>query len=103
MLNRYETRTKIVATLGPASWDEPMLSRLMEAGVDVARINCSHADHESIRRQVARVRRASSRVERPVSILLDLQGPKIRIGKVPAPFDLAAGDVLTVVMSNDYL
>ena len=96
-----ETRTKIVATLGPAAWDEPTLTHLLEAGVDVARINCSHADHESIRRQVARVRRAAMRLNKPTAILLDLQGPKIRTGKVPQPLQLADGDILTVVMSPD--
>ena len=54
------TRTKIVATLGPASWDEPMLSQLLAAGVDVARINCSHTNADGIRKQVARVRRAAA-------------------------------------------
>ena len=77
-----QTRTKIVATLGPASWDEPMLTNLLQAGVDVCRINCSHADHESIRRQVSRVRRAAMKLAQPVGILLDLQGPKIRTSKV---------------------
>ncbi len=101
--DRFETRTKIVATLGPASWDDPMLSNLIEAGVDVCRINCSHADHESIRRQVARVRRAASKLGRPVAILQDLQGPKIRISKVDVPIDLAVGDVLTVVMDDHYV
>ena len=98
-----ETRTKIVATLGPAAWDEPTLTQLLETGVDVARINCSHADHESIRRQVARVRRASMRLGKPTAILLDLQGPKIRTGKVPTPLELKDGDVLTVVMSPDVI
>ena len=98
-----QTRTKIVATLGPATWDEPILTSLLSAGVDVCRINCSHADHESIRRQVARVRRAAMRLGQPVAILLDLQGPKIRTGKVPAPLVLAAGDTLTIVMSSTLL
>ncbi|MCB9688534.1 MAG: pyruvate kinase [Alphaproteobacteria bacterium] len=98
-----DTRTKIVATLGPATWDEPMLTRVLEAGVDVARINCSHADHESIRRQVARVRRAAMKLRKPTAILLDLQGPKIRTGKVPTPLPLAQGDVLTVVMDESYV
>src|SRR5688500_2420539 len=97
-----ETRTKIVATLGPATWDEPMLSRLLEAGVDVCRINCSHADHDSIRRQVARVRRAAMKLQKPTAILIDLQGPKIRTGRVPHPLVLAAGDVLTIVMDEDF-
>jgi pyruvate kinase len=101
--SRRETRTKIVATLGPASWDEPMLSRLIETGVDVCRINCSHTDADGIRRQVARVRRAAGRIDHPVAILLDLQGPKIRIGKVNEPIELGIGDVLTVVMSQDFV
>ena len=100
---RRETRTKIVATLGPASWDEPVLTQLIQAGVDVCRINCSHTDADGIRRQVARVRRAAGKLDQAVAILLDLQGPKIRIGKVPTPIDLGVGDVLTVVMSSDYL
>jgi pyruvate kinase len=97
-----QTRTKIVATLGPASWDEPMLTDLLSSGVDVCRINCSHADHDSIRRQVARVRRSAMRLAQPVAILLDLQGPKIRTGPVATPLPLAPGDVLTVVMSSTF-
>jgi len=98
-----ETRSKIVATLGPATWDEPILTEVLKAGVDVCRINCSHADHESIRRQVARVRRAAMRLGKPTAILLDLQGPKIRTGKVPVPLSLEKGDILTVVMDEDYV
>ncbi len=98
-----ETRSKIVATLGPATWDEPMLSEVLKSGVDVCRINCSHADHEGIRRQVARVRSAAIKLGVPKAILLDLQGPKVRTGKVPVPLVLAKGDVLTIVMSEDYL
>jgi len=97
------TRTKIVATLGPATWDEPMLTQLLQTGVDVVRINCSHADHAAIRRQVARVRQAAMRLHKPTAILLDLQGPKIRTGKVPLPLVLARGDVLTVVMSSEFV
>ncbi len=93
-------RTKIVATIGPASWDEPILSDLLVAGVDVVRINCSHSDHDGIRRQVARVRRASARLGKAVAILLDLQGPKIRVGSIPTPLHLAPGDLLTVVMDD---
>jgi len=98
-----ETRTKIVATLGPATWDEPVLTKMLQAGVDVVRINCSHADHAAIRRQVARVRRAAMQLQRPTAILLDLQGPKIRTGKAERPVELGSGDVLTVVMDPDLL
>lgn len=98
-----QTRTKIVATLGPACWDEPQLTQIIQAGVDVCRINCSHADHESIRRQVARVRRAAARIDTPVAILLDLQGPKIRTSKVLEPVELAVGDILTVKMTDAHV
>jgi len=94
-------RTKIVATLGPASFDADVLGRMIEAGVDVCRVNCSHSDHASIRRQVALVRAASGRLGKPVALLLDLQGPKVRVGPLHAPVDLASGDLLTVVMSDE--
>lgn len=100
---RIETRTKIVATLGPASWDTERLLELICAGVDVFRINCSHSDHDAIRRQVARVRRAAMSEDRPIAILLDLQGPKIRTGRVDTPLTLDTGDILTIVMSEDLL
>lgn len=95
-------RTKIVATIGPASRDLATLRELMRAGVDVCRLNCSHANPDALRSDIARIRRLSSELDRPVAILLDLQGPKIRTGKVPAPLELAAGDVLTIVMALDY-
>jgi pyruvate kinase len=97
-----ETRTKIVATLGPASWAPDRLVELIGAGVDTFRINCSHSDHAGIRRQVARVRRAAAEAAKPVSILLDLQGPKIRTGPAEVPTELASGDILTVVMDDTY-
>ena len=55
--DNHETATKIVATIGPASWDYDTLRALIQAGVDVCRINCSHSDHQGIRRLVARVRK----------------------------------------------
>ena len=83
-------RTKIVATLGPA-WDDPVrMQALLDGGVDVVRINASHADHEGIRRQVSRVRRASAKLGKPVAILLDLQGPKIRVGDLDQPLPLGS-------------
>lgn len=100
---RFETGTKIVGTLGPASWDEDRLAELIQAGLDVARINASHSDHAGIRRQVSRVRRVSYQLGMPVAVLLDLQGPKIRLSKVDGALDLGKGDILTVVMSNDVI
>ncbi|MCB9777023.1 MAG: pyruvate kinase [Alphaproteobacteria bacterium] len=92
-------KTRIVATIGPASRDPEMLRRLLDAGVDVCRVNCSHADAESIRTDVSRIRRAAMGLERSVAILLDLQGPKIRTGP-GKPVQLGRGDVLTVVMDD---
>ncbi len=92
-------RTKIVATLGPASRPPDVLAALVEQ-VDVFRINCSHSDADSIRRDVAHVRRASLSAQRHVAILLDLQGPKIRTSKMKAPLELLPGDVLEIVMDE---
>lgn len=93
-------RTKIVATLGPASREPETLQALIDAGVDVFRINCSHGDAESIRRDVAHVRRATLKSGRYIALLLDLQGPKIRTSKMKAPLELRAGDILEVVMDE---
>ena len=94
-------RTKIVATIGPASRDPETIAALVTAGVDVFRVNCSHASPEAIREAVARVRRAARAADRAIAILLDLQGPKIRVGKVLAPIALVTGSTLTVVMDED--
>lgn len=96
-------RTKIVATLGPASRSAEMLGALIDAGVNVIRINCSHSSAESIREMVARTRRLATQKQLPVGILLDLQGPKIRTGDLDAPIELGSGDVLTVVMDEHYV
>jgi len=74
--------TKIVATLGPSSSSEEMVGALIRAGVDVFRLNFSHGEHETHREHVARIRRVSRDAGRPIAILQDIQGPKIRIGKV---------------------
>ena len=95
-------RTRIVATIGPASRDPSTLRELMRAGVDVCRLNCSHANPDALRSDIARIRRPSAELDRPVAILLDLQGPKIRTGPVSQPLQLVAGDVLTIVMDPDY-
>jgi pyruvate kinase len=73
-------RTKIVATIGPASRDPDTLARMVQAGLDVARLNFSHGDRDLHAENAARVRAASAAVGRPVAILQDLPGPKLRIG-----------------------
>src|SRR5574341_545868 len=75
-------RTKIVATIGPSSREPQMLRSLIEAGVDVARLNMSHADHNIHAENIRRIRAAAQELNRPVAILADLQGPKLRVGKI---------------------
>lgn len=74
-------RAKIVCTLGPASSSPEKLRQLIEAGMDVARLNFSHGDHETHARNLEILRAEARRAGRPVAALLDLQGPKIRVGK----------------------
>ena len=93
-----DRHTRIVATIGPVSRDPETLHRLLDRGVDVCRINCSHSNAESIRSDVARIRRTASELGRSTGILLDLQGPKIRTGRIDPPLNLNRGDCLTVVM-----
>ena len=80
-----DRKAKIVATIGPASQDEVVLERLILAGVNVARMNFSHGTHEEHAERIAIIRRISEKLNKPVGILQDLQGPKIRVGELPAP------------------
>jgi len=77
----YWRRTKIVATLGPASSDEKTLTKLIKLGVDVFRLNMSHGDHDQHRATAALIRKLTNKHNRHVAILMDLCGPKIRAGK----------------------
>ena len=71
-------RIKILATLGPASSDSAMIRRLFEAGADVFRINMSHTSHDKMRELVKTIRNVESSYGRPIGILVDVQGPKLR-------------------------
>src|SRR6201995_2522170 len=73
-------RIKILATLGPASSDSAMIRRLFEAGADIFRINMSHTSHDKMRELVATIRNVESSYGRPIGVLVDLQGPKLRLG-----------------------
>jgi len=89
---------KIVCTLGPASNSSEMIVRLMHAGMDVARLNFSHGTHEDHARTIKRVREASARLSKPIGILADLQGPKIRTGALKGrqPVQLVKGQRFTI-------
>jgi len=81
---RRRRRIKIVATLGPASSERAVIAELFKAGADVFRINMSHASHDGMRERVAMIRSLEEEFGRPIGILVDLQGPKLRVGEFEA-------------------
>jgi len=81
-------RTKIVCTLGPASSSPELIRELVRGGMNVARVNMSHGTHDQHRAMIRAVREAEQEVDRPVSVLADLQGPRIRVGNLEAPRQL---------------
>ena len=78
---RRRRRTKIIATLGPSSSSMEVLTRLFQAGADVFRLNFSHGSHEDHAARIAMIRDLEQRFERPIGILADVQGPKLRVGR----------------------
>ena len=88
-------KTKIIATLGPACSSKTMMSRLISSGVDVFRVNFSHADHKEVERIVADIRALSTKHNKHISILGDLQGPKIRLGNILPDTVIKKGDSIT--------
>lgn len=90
-------RTKIVCTIGPASSDPAVLRAMVDAGMNVARINFSHGTHAGHAKVIAAVRAIAKETGRPVAILGDLQGPRIRIGDLPATLDIVPGTGYTFV------
>ena len=94
-------RTKIVATIGPASRDPETLKRMLDAGIDVARLNFSHGDRELHAENAARVRAASDAAGRPVALLQDLPGPKLRIGAIRDDLaELKPGERLVLICGS---
>ncbi len=95
-------RTKIIATLGPASASDDVIRELIAAGVDVFRLNFSHGTHDGHAAVIDRVRRASKEAGRIVALLQDLSGPKIRTGKLRGggPVPLKTGDVLSIAVGD---
>lgn len=90
-------RTKIVATVGPASWDPPVLEDLIRAGVDVFRLNFSHGDGPTHLRVIRDIREISERIDMEVGILGDLPGPKLRVGDYPGGVvDIVHGSTVTI-------
>jgi len=94
-------KAKIVATIGPASDSEEMLECLMNSGVNVARLNFSHGTHDQYATLITRIRTVAGRLGIAVGILQDLQGPKIRVGNLPAPIQLEDEEHVTLYATED--
>lgn len=95
---RKRTKTKIVATLGPSSSDYETIKKLVEAGVTVFRINTSHGEKEEHAEKIRIIRQIEKELNKNLPVLIDLQGPKIRVGKLPNPIEIKKGQ--EIVLEN---
>lgn len=103
MIKSQYRRTKIVATIGPASSSPEMIRQLISAGMDVARLNFSHGNYDDHAKVIQTLRSVSGELNRPVTILQDLQGPKIRVGKLGGKvIPLVGGQKVTIVPENEF-
>jgi len=94
-------RTKIIATIGPATDNDETIEQLILAGVNVARLNMSHATHEQATGSVERIRRISKKLNRHIGILMDTQGPAIRTGNLETDLNLTPGDVVALTVCGE--
>jgi len=94
-------RTKIIATIGPATDSPEMLEKMIVAGMNVARINMSHAREDTVRSIVKSIREISDRLGVTVGILMDLQGPAIRTGDLSCELDLAPGQKIALTVRGE--
>jgi pyruvate kinase len=94
------SRTKIIGTIGPATEDIGTIIALRKAGLDIIRINFSHGTHEEHAAVIDNIRKAEKQVGGPIPILGDLCGPKLRLGPLKEPFELKAGDTLTITIED---
>lgn len=92
-------KTKVVCTIGPATWDREKLFRLADEGMSVARLNMSHGDHASHKKVVDLVKEYNKLGRNTVAIMLDTKGPEVRSGDLAAPIDLVAGDKYTFTIN----
>jgi len=98
-MTAHVRRTKIVATIGPASSSPEAVAALIQAGMDGARLNMSHGNHDDHRMRAMRVREAEAESGRPIALIADLQGPKLRVGELAEPIVLERG--ATVVIAGE--
>lgn len=96
-----QKRAKIICTLGPTSNSEEMITKLAKSGMDVARMNFSHGSHEEHLERINLVRKVSEKINKPIAVLMDLQGPKIRIGTFSkGPVSVKTGDEFTITTED---
>lgn len=96
-------KTKIVATIGPASHSYETIKKLVEEGVNVARLNFSHGDHAEHLQRLKWVRQVSQELDKPVAVLQDLQGPKIRCGLIPTVINVQEGEEYTLFLAQEMI
>src|SRR6267142_3641546 len=101
MESRNARRTKIIATLGPATDSAEMIGRLIDGGVNVFRLNMSHATHDWVRRVVKDIRSAAAARQQLIGIMMDTQGPAIRTGELRVPLDLQPGQKFTLTLRGE--
>jgi pyruvate kinase len=94
-------KTKIIATLGPATSDVEIFTKMVEAGVNIARINMSHAKPDQVRKNVETIRYVSDLLNKPIGILMDLQGPAIRTGELPVALNLQTGSRIALTVRGE--
>ncbi len=99
-MSTQRLHTKIVATIGPSSREPDVLVSLLQAGVDVARMNFSHGEHALHAENIARLRTAAAAVGKPVAVLVDLQGPKLRVGDMGDGVELPAGSKVVLTTAS---
>ena len=103
MIKPLHHRTKIVATIGPASKSPEIIRQMVNAGMNVARLNFSHGSYEDHAEMVGLLRQVSKECNAPITLLQDLQGPKIRIGQLPSvEIELVEGELLTLVPLDNF-
>ncbi|RKX77411.1 MAG: pyruvate kinase, partial [Spirochaetes bacterium] len=95
-------RTKIIGTLGPASRNPEVLTKMMSAGLDVVRLNCSHSNPSELKDSIKLVQQVSAECENPVAILADLGGPKIRLAIIPDDIPVQTGQIITLTADSNY-
>ena len=93
-------KTKIICTIGPATASYPMLEKMAAAGMDIVRLNMSHGDHESAAQVIKSIKTLNRKIDFPIAILMDTQGPEIRTGDLVKELELKNGAVISITIRD---